>query len=159
MKFDAFTKTGLVRIIATSLMLSVYIGAVILNYASREITTGNFIATIVFLISIILFLLFSGEKKHPPLLWTARGWLILSASFSFLAAVFTAAEAELTGFFGNLIGFGIMLFVSPYFGLLFVVENTIIVGLLSMLTSFLLLFLPMCMHRIKERRKLIDRYK
>ena len=159
MNCSFFSKTRLVRIIVASLMLSVYICTLLINYASREITTGNFVATAVFLISIALFLLFSSEKKHPPLLWTARGWLILSASFSFLAAVFTAAEAELTGFFGNLIGFGIMLFVSPYFGLLFVVENTIIVGLLSMLTSFLLLFLPMCMHRIKERRKLIDRYK
>ncbi len=159
MKFDAFTKTGFVRIIATSLMLSVYISAVILNYASRKITTGNFIATLVFLLAVILFSSFSSEKKHPPLLWAARGWLLLSVLFCFLAAVFTAAEAELTGFFGNLIGCGIMLFVSPYFGLFFIIENKIILGLLSMLISFLLIFLPMCIHRIRERRKLIKEYK
>ncbi len=159
MKFDAFTKTGFVRIIATSLMLSVYISAVILNYASRKITTGNFIATLVFLLAVILFSSFSSEKKHPPLLCAARGWLLLSVLFCFLAAVFTAAEAELTGFFSNLIGCGIMLFVSPYFGLFFIIENKIIVGLLSMLISFLLIFLPMCIHRIRERRKLIKEYK
>ena len=140
-------------------MLSVYICTLILNYASREITVGNFITTLLFLLSVICFILFSSEKKHPPLLWTARGWLVLSVFFCFLAAVFTAAGAELNGFFGTLVGYGIMLFVSPYFGLFFVIKNAIIVGLVSMLISFLMLFLPMCMKRIIERRKLIERYK
>ena len=140
-------------------MLSVYICAVLINYASREITAGNFIATVVFLISVALLSLFSSQKKHPPLLWVARGWLVLSVLFCFLAAVFTAAGAELNGFFGNLIGCGIMLFVSPYFGMFFVIENAVIVGLLSMLISFLMIFLPMCLKRIIERRKLIEQYK
>jgi hypothetical protein len=159
MNYSFFSKTRLVRIIVASLMLSVYICTVLINYASREITKGNFVASVVFLISIVLFSLFSSEKKHPPLLWAARGWLMLSVLFCFLAAVITAAEAELNGFFGNLIGCGIMLFVSPYFGIFFVIENTIIVGLVSMLISFLLLFLPMCLKRIIERRKLIEQYK
>jgi len=140
-------------------MLSVYICTVLVNYASREITSGNFIATVIFLISIALFFSFSSEKKHPPLLWVARGWLVLSVFFCFLAAVFTAAEAEITGFFGDLIGCGIMLFVSPYFGLFFFIENAIIVGLISMLISFLMLFLPMCMKRIIERRRFLKQYK
>ena len=147
------------RILVASLMLSVYICAVLINYASREITAGNFIATVVFLISVALLSLFSSQKKHPPLLWVARGWLVLSVLFCFLAAVFTAAGAELNGFFGNLIGCGIMLFVSPYFGMFFVIENAVIVGLLSMLISFLMIFLPMCLKRIIERRKLIEQYK
>jgi hypothetical protein len=140
-------------------MLSVYICTVLINYASREITKGNFVATVVFLISIVLFSLFSSEKKHPPLLWAARGWLVLSVLFCFLAAVFTAAEAEFLGFFGNLVGCGIMLFVSPYFGLFFLIDSSVAVGLLSMLISFLLLFLPLCLHRIIERRKLINKYR
>ena len=140
-------------------MLSLYISVIIMNYASREITAENLIATIVFLMVFSLFYLFSSSKKHPPLLWAARGWLGLSVLFCFLAAVFTAAGAELNGFFGNLIGCGIMLFVSPYFGIFFVIENAIIVGLLSMLISFLMLFLPMCLKRIIERRKLIEQYK
>ena len=140
-------------------MLSLYISVIIMNYASREITAENLIATIVFLMVFSLFYLFSSSKKHPPLLWAARGWLMLSVLFCFLAAILTAAEAELNGFFGNLIGCGIMLFVSPYFGIFFVIENTIIVGLVSMLISFLLLFLPMCLKRIIERRKLIEQYK
>ena len=119
MNNSIFSKTRFVRIIAASLMLSVYICTVLVNYASREITSGNFIATVIFLISIALFFSFSSEKKHPPLLWAVRGWLVLSVFFCFLAAVFTAAEAEITGFFGDLIGCGIMLFVSPYFGLFF----------------------------------------
>ena len=159
MNFSIFSKTRLTRIIVSSLMLSVYICTLILNYASREITVGNFITTLFFLFSVICFILFSSEKKHPPLLWVARGWLVLSVLFCFLAAVFTAAEAEITGFFGDLIGCGIMLFVSPYFGLFFFIENAIIVGLISMLISFLLLFLPMCMRRIFERKKLIAQYK
>ena len=159
MNYSFFSKTRFVRILVASLMLSVYICAVLINYASREITTGNFIATVVFLISVALFSLFSSQKKHPPLLWAARGWLILSVLFCFLAAVFTAAGAELNGCFGNLIGCGIMLFVSPYFGMFFVIENAVIVGLLSMLISFLMIFLPMCLKRIIERRKLIEQYK
>ncbi len=159
MNYSFFSKTRFVRILVASLMLSVYICAVLINYASREITAGNFIATVVFLISVALFSLFSSEKKHPPLLWAARGWLVLSVLFCFLAAVFTAAGAELNGFFGNLIGCGIMLFVSPYFGMFFVIENAVIVGLLSMLISFLMIFLPMCLKRIIERRKLIEQYK
>ena len=159
MNYSFFSKSRFVRILVASLMLSVYICTVLINYASREITTGNFVATVVFLISIALFLLFSSEKKHPPLLWAARGWLGLSVLFCFLAAVFTAAGAELNGFFGNLIGCGIMLFVSPYFGIFFVIENAIIVGLISMLISFLLMFLPICLKRIIERRKLIEQYK
>ncbi len=159
MKYSLFSKTRLIRIVTASLMLSVYICTIFLNYASREITVGNFFATIVYLLTIALFSAFASAKNHPPLLGAARGWLILSVLFCFLAAVFTAAEAEFTGFFGNLIGYGIMLFVSPYFGLLFVIENTVIVGLLSMLVSFLLLFLPMCLQRIAERRKLKKEYK
>jgi len=159
MNNSIFSKTRFVRIIAASLMLSVYICTVLVNYASREITSGNFIATVIFLISIALFFSFSSEKKHPPLLWVARGWLVLSVFFCFLAAVFTAAEAEITGFFGDLIGCGIMLFVSPYFGLFFFIENAIIVGLISMLISFLMLFLPMCMKRIIERRRFLKQYK
>ena len=159
MNYSFFSKIRFVRILVASLMLSVYICAVLINYASREITAGNFIATVVFLISVALFSLFSSEKKHPPLLWAARGWLVLSVLFCFLAAVFTAAGAELNGFFGNLIGCGIMLFVSPYFGMFFVIENAVIVGLLSMLISFLMIFLPMCLKRIIERRKLIKQYK
>jgi len=159
MNNSIFSKTRFVRIIAASLMLSVYICTVLVNYASREITSGNFIATVIFLLSVALFSSFSNEKKHPPLLWAVRGWLVLSVFFCFLAAVFTAAEAEITGFFGDLIGCGIMLFVSPYFGLFFFIENAIIVGLISMLISFLMLFLPMCMKRIIERRRFLKQYK
>jgi hypothetical protein len=75
-----------------------------------------------------------------------------------LAAIFTAAGAELSGFFGNLIGYGIMLFVSPYFGFFYFIENSVLVGLLSMSVSFILLFLPMCIDSYAERRKLIKQY-
>ena len=159
MNYSVFSKTGFIRIAASSVMLSVYVCAILLNYASREITAGNFFVTIVFLLSVILFSAFLSTKKHPPLLWATRGWLVLSVLFGFLAAVFTAAEVELTGFFGNLIGYGIMLFVSPYFGLFFLIENAIIVAFLSMVISFVFLFLPMCLRRITERRKLIEKYK
>ena len=159
MKNSLFSKTRLIRIVIASLMLSVYICALLLNYASREITAGNLLTTLVFLLAFILLSAFLSAKKHPPLLWAARGWLVLSVLFCFLAAVFSAADAELTGFFGSLVGYGVMLFVSPYFGFFFVIENAIIVGLLSMLVSFLLLFLPMCLRRMSERRKLLKEYK
>ena len=159
MKFSAFSKTRIIRIVTASLMLSVYICTIFLNYASREITVGNFFATAVYLLALVLFSVFSSEKNHPPLLWGLRGWLVPSVIFSLLAAVFTAADASLTGFFGNIVGYGIMLFVSPYFGLFFIIENAVIVGLISMLISFLFLFLPLCLQRISERRRLAKEYR
>ena len=158
MKITAFSKTTLIRIIATSLMLSVYIIAILLNYASREITAGNFFATFAFLLAVIVFSAFISSKKHPPLLWAARGWLVLSVIFCFIAAIFTVAGAELSGFFGNLIGYGIMLFVSPYFGFFYVIKNSVVVGLLSMLISFLALFLPTCIRAMIEKRRLLKKY-
>ena len=158
MKELLFSKTRLVRILTSSLMLSVYISTVLLNYASEEITAGNFFATFIFLLALALLSAFVSLKKHPPLLWAARGWLIASVLFCFLAAVFTAAEAEFAGFFGAFIGYGIMLFVSPYFGFFYVIENSVIVGLLSMLISFLMLFLPACIQRIAEKRRLMKKY-
>lgn len=159
MSYSVFSKTHIIRIAATSLMLAVYICVILLNYASREITGGNFIATVVFLLCLAVFCAFSGEKRHPPLLWAARGWLMASVFLCFLAAVFTAAEAEFSGFFGNMIGYGIMLFVSPYFGLFFLTENGTIVGLLSMLIGFLMLLFPTLLHGISERRRLVKKYK
>ena len=139
-------------------MLSVYICAVLLNYASFEIKIGNLIATLIFLAALVVLSFFMSSKKHPPLLWATRGWLILSMLFCFLAAVFTAAEAELSGFFGNLVGYGIMLFVSPYFGFFYIIKSSVLVGLLSMTISFILLFLPMCIHTFAEKRRLIKKY-
>ena len=158
MKFTLFSRERLFLIGSSSLMLSVYICAVLLNYASSEIKIGNLIATLIFLAALVVLSFFMSSKKHPPLLWATRGWLILSILFCFLAAVFTAAEAELSGFFGNLVGYGIMLFVSPYFGFFYIIKDSIFVGLLSMLVSFILLFLPMFLNRMLEKRKLMKQY-
>ena len=139
-------------------MLSVYVCSVLLNYASSEIKIGNLLATLIFIGSFVAISFFVSSKKHPPLLWATRGWLILSVVFCFLAAVFTAAEAELSGFFGNIVGYGIMLFVSPYFGFFYFIKNSVMVGLVSMTVSFILLFLPMCMHSFAEKRRLMKEY-
>lgn len=139
-------------------MLSVYICTVLLNYASSEIKIGNLLATLIFIIAFAVLSFFMRSKKHPPLLWATRGWLILSVLFCFSAAVLTAAEAELSGFFGNLVGYGIMLFVSPYFGFFYFIKNSVLVGLLSMTVSFIMLFLPMCINTYIEKRKLIKQY-
>ena len=158
MKFSLFSKDRLILICSSSLMLSVYICSVLLNYASSEIKIGNLLATLIFISAFVVLSFFISSKKHPPLLWATRGWLILSVLFCFLAAIFTAAEAELSGFFGNLVGYGIMLFVSPYFGFFYFIKNSVMVGLLSMIISFILLFLPMCIDSYAERRKLIKQY-
>lgn len=158
MKFSLFSKDRLFLIGLSSLILSVYLCSILLNYASSEIKVGNLIATLVFIAALVSLSFVISAKKHPPLLWATRGWLILSVLFCFLAAVFTAAEAELSGFFGNLVGYGIMLFVSPYFGFFYFLKNSVMVGLLSMLVSFILLFLPLCVRSIAERRKLMKQY-
>ena len=158
MKSSLFSKDRIFLIGTSTLILSVYICSILLNYASSEIIVCNLIATIVFITAVVILSFFISAKKHPPLLWATRGWLILSVLFSFVAAVFTAAEAELSGFFGNLVGYGIMLFVSPYFGFFYIINSSVLVGLLSMLVSFILLFLPMSIRAFIEKRALIKQY-
>ena len=158
MKFSLFSKDRIILFGSSSLMLSVYVCSVLLNYASSEIKIGNLLATLVFISALVALSFFISAKKHPPLLWATRGWLILSVLFCFLAAVFTAAEAELSGFIGSLVGYGIMLFVSPYFGFFYIIKSSVMVGLISMLVSFILLFLPTCTRTFIEKRKLMKQY-
>lgn len=158
MKFSLFSKDRLFLIGLSSVILSVYICSILLNYASSEIKVGNLIATLVFISALVGLSFFISAKKHPPLLWATRGWLILSVLFCFLAAVFTAAEAEISGFIGSLVGYGIMLFVSPYFGFFYIIKSSVMVGLISMLVSFMLLFLPTCTRTFIEKRKLMKQY-
>ena len=158
MKFSLFSKDRILLIGSSSLMLSVYVCSVLLNYASSEIKIGNLLATLIFIGAFVAISFFVSSKKHPPLLWATRGWLILSVLFCFLAAVFTASEAELSGFFGNLVGYGIMLFVSPYFGFFYFIKNSVLIGLLSMIVSFILIFLPLCMRSFVEKRRLMKEY-
>ena len=158
MKFSLFSKDRLFLIGLSSVILSVYICSILLNYASSEIKVGNLIATLVFISALVALSFFISAKKHPPLLWATRGWLILSILFCFLAAVFTASEAEPSGFFGNFVGYCIMLFVSPYFGFFYIIKSSVMVGLISMLVSFILLFLPTCTRTFIEKRKLMKQY-
>ena len=163
MKIFAFTKTGLVRIVAASLMLSVYIITIILNFASQEYTAGNFFATLFFCLSLTVFSIFAKLKNHPPLLWGARGWLIASAVMFVLAIIFTAANAQFSGFIGDLIGYAVMLLISPYFGLFYLIDIDWIyadhfLGVIGIIVSVLIRFIPEWVQKAVNRRKLIKKY-
>ena len=159
MKLFAFTKTGIARIIAISLMLSVYISAIVMNYASREITSGNFFATILFIAAFTLFYLFSALKNHPPLFWGAKGWLIASLTMSFVALAASGAEFEIGGFIGTVLGYGVMLFVSPFFGFAWLFGNFEWVGVVGMILCILIYFVPKMAEKIARRRKLMREFR
>ncbi len=158
MKFFAFTKVGIIRIIASSLMLSVLISTVILNYASREITAGNFFATLVFIAASILFLVFT-KKNHPPLFLTAKGWLMASFVMCIVAFIVSAAQAEIGGFIGFILGGGGMLFVSPFYGFGYIFKSGIAVSIAGMISCLLIYFLPLAIGRMSERRRMARKYK
>jgi hypothetical protein len=159
MKFFAFTKTGIIRIVAASLMLSVYISTIIMNYASREITSGNFFATIIFIASFVTFYIFSTLKKHPPLVFVARGWLIASFIMSFAALAASSADFEIGGFIGTVLGYGVMMFVSPFFGFVYLFGSFEWIGVLGMILCILIFFIPSVAEKIAYRRKLIREFK
>ena len=159
MKLFAFTKTGIVRIVAVSLMLSVYISTVIMNYASREITAGNFFATLFFIAAFIAFYVFSAQKKHPPLVWGAKGWLIASFIMSFAALAASSADFEIGGFIGTVLGYGVMLFLSPFFGFAYLLGGFEWVGAIGMILCILIFFIPSIVQKIAYRRSLMREFK
>ena len=159
MKFFAFTKIGITRIIATSLMLSVYISTIIMNYASREITSGNLLATAFFIAVFVAFYIFSTLKKHPPLAVGAQGWLVISFLMSFAALIASSADFEIDGFIGTVLGYGVMLFVSPFYGFAYLFGSYEWIGVIGMLMCTLIFFLPSVAQRIAERRKLLREFK
>ena len=159
MKFFAFTKTGIVRIVAVSLMLSVYISTIIMNYASREITSGNFFATVIFIAALVAFYVFSALKKHPPLFYGAKGWLVVSFFMSFAVLVVSSANFEIGGFIGTVLGYGVMLFVSPFFGFVWIFESFEWLGMIGMLLCVLICIIPPIAEKIAHRRKLMREFK
>lgn len=164
MKFDAFTKNGFVRIVAASLMLSVYVITIILNYASRGYTVGNFLATVIFILSLSGFSIFAKMKNHPPLLFGARGWLFASVPMTVIAVILSATDAQLSGFFGELIGYAVFIFISPYFGFFYLIDTDWIhadtlLGIIGVIISVLVLLVPSWAQKAVERRKLLKKYR
>ena len=159
MKFFAFTKTGIIRIVTVSLMLSAYISTIIMNYASREITSGNFFATVFFIVAFIAFYVFSALKKHPPLVFGAKGWLTVSFVMSFATLAVSSADFEIGGFIGTVLGYGVMLFVTPYFGFVWLFGSFEWIGLIGMILCVLLFFIPTIVRNIEQRRKLLREFK
>ncbi len=155
MKFFAFTKVGIIRIVATSMMLSVYISSIIFNFASNEITAENFFATLLFITSMTVFCAFSKMKDHPPLYLTAKGWLIASVFICAFTFIISSAEAEVTGFFGNLLGWLVMLFISPFYGFAYLFKSSIAVSIVGALSCLVIYFLPLLIETLIVRRKLI----
>ena len=163
MRIFAFTKTGLIRIVAASLMLSVYVITIILNFATHGYSYGNFFATVVFFLSLILFSIFAKLKNHPPLLWAERGWLIVSVTVFFLGIIFSLTDVQLGGFFGGLIG-SLFVIISPYFGLYYMIDIDLIyadvmLGIIGIISCVVMWFIPELIQKAVDRQKLIKKYR
>ena len=163
MKFDAFTKTGFVRIIATSLMLAVYVIAIVMNYILPGYSSGQFAMTLMFCFSLSVFCIFAKIKNHPPLLWGARGWLIASSIVSVFGIIFSLTDIQLSGFFGKLIGCCFVI-ISPYFGIFYLIDidwiyADVVLGIIGTVISVLIWFIPTWVNKAAYRRKLMKKYR
>ncbi|MGM9643363.1 MAG: hypothetical protein ACI3XI_09160 [Eubacteriales bacterium] len=159
MKFVAFTKLGIIRILASSLMLSVYVSVILINFASDELTTGAFFATLVFIVALTAFLLFARIKNHPPLHLAVRGWLAASAVMCVITFFVAISGAEISGVIGGFLGFVTMLFVSPFFGFGYLLGNAAAVSVAGLLSCISIYLLPFAIERIIERQKLMKKYR
>lgn len=159
MKLFAFTKLGIIRILASSLMLSVYVSVILINFASDELTIGAFFATHVFIAALTVFLLFARIKNHPPLHLAVRGWLAASAVMCVITFIVAVSGTEISGFIGRFLGLGTMLFVSPFFGFGYLLGNAVAVSIVGLLSCVVIYLLPFVAEKIIERKKLIKKYR
>jgi hypothetical protein len=163
MKIFAFTKTGLIRIVAASLMLSVYVITIILNFATHGYSSGNFFATVFFCIALTMFSVFAKLKNHPPLLWATRGWLIVSVTVFFLGIIFSLTDVQLGGLFGGLIG-SLFVIISPYFGLYYMIDidlmyADVMLGIIGIISCVMMWLIPEMTEKAIRRRMLIKKYR
>lgn len=163
MKIFAFNKTWLIRVVATSLMLSVYIISIILNFATHGYSSGNFFATVFFCLALTIFSVFAKLKNHPPLLWATRGWLIVSVAVFFLGIIFSLTDVQLSGFFGDLIG-SLFIIISPYFGLYYLIEidwiyADFMLAIIGIISCVMMWFIPEMTEKAIRRRMLIKKYR
>lgn len=164
MKYSVFSKTGLMRIAAASLMLSVYVITIILNYASSGYTVGNLLATFVFMLSLSAFCIFAKIKNHPPLIIGARGWLLVSVPMIVIATILSATDVQLSGFFGELVGYAVLIFISPYFGFFYLIDidwihADTVFGIIGLIVSVLILFIPSWAQKAFDRGRLLKKYR
>ncbi len=163
MKIFAFSKIGLIRIIATSLMLSFFIVTAALNWVLQGYTASHFAAMLLYCAALVVFCTFAKMKNHPPLLCGARGWLIASVIVFFLGIVFSLTDIQLSGFFGKLIGYTFII-VSPYFGLFYIIDidwiyADTVLGIVGIIISALIWFIPVWIEKAVEKRRLVKKYR
>ncbi len=157
MKFFAFTKLGMIRIVASSLMLSVYVYAILVNFASDELTTGSLIATVLFILSAVAFSLFAKMKNHPPLLAAVKGWLIASFATCIITFFVAISGDGISGFIGTALGWGAMLFVSPFYGFGYLLGKATAVSISGIVSCVLIRLLPFAIEKLIERRRLLKK--
>ncbi len=144
-------------------MLSVYIIAIVLNFVLQGYTASHFAVMLLFCFALTVFCIFAKLKNHPPLLWGARGWLIASLIVFFLGIVFSLTDVQLSGFFGRLIGYSFII-ISPYFGFFYIIDidwiyADIMLGIIGIIISALIWFIPVWVQKAVDKRRLIKKYR
>ena len=89
--------------------------------------------------------------------------LPMQVTFVF-AMIFSATDAQLSGLFGEMIGYAVMLLTSPYFGLFYLIDIDWIyadhvLGVIGIIVSALICFIPEWVQKAADRRKLIKKYR
>lgn len=158
-KLFVFTKVGVARVIASSLMLALYLIVIIVNFASDNMSGGNLAWTLFFVLGVAGFVWFAQTKTHTPLVKVSRVWMIITLVVCFLGAVLSLVQIEFEGAIGAAVGFFVMVFISPYYGFGFIINKSIAVCIFGCVCSGSLLFLPNIIERVKRRRALEKKYR
>ena len=157
MKLYVFTKKGLLNVCVISLILSAYVSVIIMNFASREMSIGNLVATLAFVVALGTLSVLT-QKKHPLLHKCIGGWLIANLVVCVLGVMLSLLKLEFSGFAGSVVGVMVMLFISPYYGFGYVFNNGFTVSLLGALCTAGCLLLPGIVGKSLRRRKLAKKY-
>ena len=158
-KLFAFTRIGFARVVASSLILALYFLVVVVNFASGEMSGGNFVWTLLLIGGITLFICYSKEKNHTPLVSISRVWMIITFVVCLVGAVLSIMQIELDGIVGAIAGFLVIAFISPYYGFGFIINKSIAVCIFGCISSGFLFFLPMIIDTAKKKKKLKRKYR
>lgn len=159
-KFIEFDRHRLKRIIAVSLILSVSLIAMMLNYFGIATEDGvyltNFIATLAYFASWILFMSYAGMKGIRSLLIFSRVWCIISLVTLVFSAVATVASLSVEGVLGMIVNIIVTLWAVPTYGMHLIIGSRIVLICLAFMIMLGLCFVPeiavklRCRHMIRK---------
>lgn len=158
-KLYILTKTEITRVLLASLMLAVLVIVIIVNFASSSMSLSNFAWSLIFILAYAAFISFCQIKNHTPLLNIGRVWMIISLCICFLGTVLSLAAVEFDGVVGLIVGFLVMIFVSPFYGFGFIINSSVAVCVFGSVASAILILLPNIVLAAHKKHSIAKKYR